>query len=154
MDNRRYVLGIDMGAKNFGLGVIDDTYTVAYTEMLVIEDDCIVQKSRKLLKALHDITKAYNINLIGYEFSVMKNKTGRTIDILSGVVITHCIQHNIEVRPIAVATCKKKLTGDRHAKKDLVYSSVCSRITNAKNLNKSHHEIDAVAIAICALENT
>lgn len=154
MGDTCYVLGIDMGAKNFGFGIIDDKYTVAYTEMLVIEDDCIVKKSRKLLEALHNITKAYNICLIGYEFSVMKNKTGRTIDILSGVVITHSIQHNIEIRPIAVATCKKKLTGDRHAKKDLVYASVCSRIANSENLNKSHHEIDALAIAICALENT
>lgn len=146
-----YVMGIDMGAKNFGLAIICDDYSLVYTELLVINDSCIIHKSTELLQALERLGNEHNLTAIGYEFSVMRNKVGRTIDILSGIVLSYCIKANTKVYPIAVATCKKNLTGDRHADKSLVKSIVCEHL-GINALNKTHHEVDAIAIALCTLQ--
>lgn len=140
-----------MGAKNFGLGILDSGYKTVHTQLLFIPDDCIVEKTKRLLKTLEYITAEYPINAIGYEFSVMKNKVGRTIDILSGVIISFCVQKDIFVNPVAVATAKRKLAQNSHAPKDVVHNALNELITIPVK-PKTSHEYDALVIALITLE--
>ncbi|MFN7161356.1 MAG: crossover junction endodeoxyribonuclease RuvC [Candidatus Gracilibacteria bacterium] len=138
-----------MGAKNFGFGIVEETpssLNLIATHHVCIAEEDILEKAKSLSKILKNLKSLYQIETVGYEFSVMRNKVGRTIDILSGIVISEFME-GYKVHPVNVSTCKKFFTGTRAANKTSILDAVCNYLS-VKKLKVTHHESDALAIAI------
>lgn len=135
------IIGIDLGVKNIGIAYLNGTIHHTY---LLREETTLRNKIAKLYEYLDHLPAG----IIAYESTVLRAMNGRIMDQLSGAVEAYALIRNIPCLAISPTTVRKSLLGKGNKKKEDIQVFIKARFNTS--CSSSHHELDALAVALCA----
>jgi crossover junction endodeoxyribonuclease RuvC len=150
--------GIDPGLVNTGIGIIE--FNSKNNQIRYIESKTIVTSSKisigeRLCIINNEVEKIFSscqIHYAGIEKTFLNSnpKTSMNLAVAKGIIMMNFAKFNILYEEIDANSIKKHISGYGHASKEMIKNSLKYYI-KLNNLDQmSEHEIDAIAIAICA----
>lgn len=153
------ILGIDPGIADTGFGVIEEG---PGNKLVCLDYGSIKTKTSLSLpdrldiihKELENIIKKYKPQKVGVEqlFFCNNAKTALIVGQARGVVLLTCKQNNIEVFEFTPLQVKQAVSAYGKATKIQVQKMV-KLILNLNKIPKPDDAADALAVAICAINN-
>lgn len=150
------ILGIDPGLINTGWAIIDfQTHNkISYVEGGVIitnNKQIIAQRLLTIYDDLNLLLKKFEIQQGSIEKTLINNNAHSSIDLAmaKSIILLIFAQKNIHYQEYAPTTIKKVITGNGKADKLQIGKMLEYYIKLPAEKKISHHESDAVAIALC-----
>lgn len=150
-------LGVDPGIVNLGFGLIDGC-----TDPVLVDFGCIVADSEastaQRLVTLHDgierILESHPITDLALEQTIFGRNTSTATSVAqaSGIVMLCAAQCGIQIAEYSPPQIKNAITGNGNASKRQVQQMV-KIILNLNKAPTPHHAADALATAICHVQN-
>ncbi|MFN4280993.1 crossover junction endodeoxyribonuclease RuvC, partial [Thermosynechococcus sp.] len=97
---------------------------------------------------LYEYLNNLSAEIIAYESTVLRAMNGRIMDQLSGAVEAYALMRNVQCLAISPTAVRKSLLGKGNKKKEDIQEYIKGRFHIP--CNSSHHELDALAVALCA----
>lgn len=151
------VMGIDPGSKACGYGIVEQDGT----ELRFIESGAIRPKaSLPIHKRLHQISESISLKIeqflpacmsIEKVFVAKNSKSALHLGQARGAVLALVGGREMDVYEYSSTTVKKSVTGNGRASKENVQKIVS--IMLGKGIFESPDESDAIAVAICHINN-
>ena len=150
-------LGVDPGLANLGFGIV-----AGETDPVLVEYGCLVTNARggtpKRLLELHEgierVLDSHPVTDVAIEQTVFGRNTSTATSVAQagGVVMLCAARRGIPVAEYSPPQIKNAVTGTGNADKLRVQEMV-RIILNLQNAPEPHHAADALAAAICHVQN-
>jgi Holliday junction resolvasome RuvABC endonuclease subunit len=143
------ILCLDLGTRNLGIALILENKNIKTKTFHTKPKENLKITLYKIFTELNRLCKKYNIKIICYEQPV-PGKINNSLFILEGFVLLLCHIYNIQEYATTPTKLKKSLTGDYHAKKDIIKKYVLNYFSEQKikfeDENQTDHEYDALGL--------
>jgi len=150
-------LGVDPGIVNLGFGLVDGS-----TDPVLVDFGCIVADSgastAERLVLLHDgierVLGAHPVTDLAIEQTIFGRNTSTATSVAqaSGIVMLCAAQRGLQIAEYSPPQIKNAVTGNGNAGKRQVQQMV-KIILNLSKAPTPHHAADALAAAICHVQN-
>ncbi len=155
----KIILGIDPGIADTGFGIIrveqeGKMECVDYGSITTKAHTELADRLDILAKALNDIIKKYKPSLVSVEelFFCKNVKTALTVGHARGVVLLTARQNKLPIVEFTPLQVKQAVSSYGKADKRQV-QEVVKMLLNLKSIPKPDDAADALAVAICAVNN-
>ena len=152
------VLGIDPGTTKIGYGVISSEHNrITCLDYGILKNAGVdkLHDFRETEKNLSLLIKKYKPEMAGIEklFFFKNQKTVMAVSEMRGVLLLTLAKHNVPVCEFTPLQVKQNISAYGRAQKDQIQRMV-QLLLNLKDPIKPDDAADALAIAICAANNT
>ncbi|MDA3803062.1 MAG: crossover junction endodeoxyribonuclease RuvC [Patescibacteria group bacterium] len=154
----RIILGLDPGIADTGYGVIRDNGSsiecLTYGSIQTSPKLSLANRLEELFNSLNDIIKEYKPDYVAVEelFFNKNVKTALIVGQARGVIILSIKINNLDLKEFTPPQVKQAVTSYGRATKNQVQKMV-KMILKLKEIPKPDDAADALAVAICALNN-
>ena len=159
MTNKSTILGIDPGLADTGFGIITNQSgkltCLDYGSIKTDSKTDLIDRLDIIHKKLTGLIKKYRPELIAVEqiFFCKNVKTALLVGQARGVILLTSKQTDLIIKEFTPLQIKQAVSGYGRASKEQVQKMV-KLILNLKEIPKPDDAADALAIAICAANNT
>ncbi|MBN1525758.1 MAG: crossover junction endodeoxyribonuclease RuvC [Spirochaetales bacterium] len=153
----RVVIGIDPGLQNTGYGIVGQNgnrfHHIEHGTIITSSDQSVGDRLRKLFHEIKKLIKRHNAGEAGIEDIYFAKNAKSLIPVASakGVLMLACAECGIPVTEYSPLVIKRAVTGNGRAEKQQI-QEIVRLILGLSNVPSPDHAADALAVAICLLQ--